>query len=128
MKKILFLLLVIGLGLTTTAHPATATNHENTEQEEQCISLQRIDQTPVIDNKTILVDLRGGGYKRIDIRNRCPGLKFEGRYTYSTSISKLCKQDSLTVLSSDGSPIGTCLIDKIVTIDEAEAKALLSKR
>ena len=128
MKNILFVLIVIGLGLTTTTQPATATNHENTEQEQQCISLQRIDQTPIIDNKTILVDLRGGGYKRIDIRNRCPGLKSEGRYTYSTSISKLCKQDALTVLSSDGSPIGTCLIEKIVSIEDAEAKALLDRR
>jgi hypothetical protein len=98
---------------------------ENVGDTQQCIHTQYIDQTPVIDNRTILVKMKGKRYKRIDLLNNCSGLKLQGGFGYSTSINQLCTSDPLTVLE----PIGaTCLIDKIVTIDEAEAKALMAKR
>ena len=93
---------------------------------QQCIRLQYIDQTPVIDNKTILVKMKGkGSYKRIDLVNNCTGLKIEGGFSHSSSINQLCTSDALRVLEPIGS---TCLIEKIVTIDEAEAKTLLAKK
>ncbi len=99
---------------------------EKVGDTQQCIRLQYIDQTPVIDNKTILVKMKGkGSYKRIDLINNCTGLKIEGGFSHSSSINQLCKSDALRVLDPIGS---TCLIDKIVTIDEAEAKTLLAKK
>jgi len=93
---------------------------------QQCIRLQAIDQTPVIDNKTILVEMKGnGGYKRIDLHHNRSGLKLQGGFSHATSINQLCTSDPLRVLEPVGS---TCMIDKIVTIDEAEAKALLAKK
>jgi hypothetical protein len=93
---------------------------------QQCVRLQFIDSTPVIDNKTILIKMKGkGDYKRIDLLNNCSGLKIEGGFSHSTSINQLCTSDPLRVLGPVGS---TCLIDKIVTIDEAEAKMLLAKK
>lgn len=98
---------------------------ENIGDTQQCIRLQYIDETPVIDNKTILVKMKSKGYKRIDLLNNCSGLRIQGGFGYSTSINQLCKSDALKVLE----PIGaTCMIDQIVTIDEAEAKALLARR
>ena len=93
---------------------------------QMCVRLQYIDQTPVIDNKTILVKMKGkGGYKRIDLINKCGGLKIQGGFSHSTSINQLCTSDLLRVLEPVGS---TCMIDKIVTIDKAEAKLLLAKK
>ena len=104
-----------------TGGPALAEDGE----EQQCIRLSAIDQTPVIDNQTILVEMKGnGGFKRIDLLNRCSGLKIEGGFGYSTSINRLCKQDRLTVLRA-GTP---CMIDKIVDITEEEAEALLDRK
>lgn len=98
----------------------------NVGETQQCIRLQSIDQTPVIDNKTILVKMKGkSGYKRIDLVNNCSGLKIEGGFSHSTSINQLCTSDPLRVIGPVGS---TCLIEKIVTIDEAEAKMLLAKK
>ncbi len=93
---------------------------------QQCIQLNYIDSTPVIDNRTILVKMKGGGgYKRIDLVNNCSGLKLEGGFSHSTSINQLCTSDPLKVLG----PVGSmCMIDKIVTIDEAEAKTLQAKK
>ncbi|MSO96640.1 MAG: hypothetical protein EXR11_00260 [Rhodospirillaceae bacterium] len=108
------------------AAAAVKAEGENVGDTQQCIRLQYIDSTPVIDNQTILVKMKGkGGYKRIDLLNKCSGLKIQGGFGHSTSINQLCKSDPLVVLEPVGS---TCLIDKIVTIDKAEAKALLAKK
>lgn len=109
----------IALSLAAAA-PASAETENTDEVTQQCIRLQDIKQTPVIDNKTILVEMRGKTYKRIDLRNRCSGLKIEGGFSHATSINKLCIQDTLRVLNSGG----FCMIDKIVDITEEEAKAL----
>ena len=66
-----------------------------------------------------------GGYKRIDLVNRCSGLKFQEGFSHATSTNDLCTTDPLRVLEPVGS---TCMIEKIVTIDEAEAKLLMAKR
>ncbi|MDE0800216.1 MAG: hypothetical protein OSB02_05695 [Rhodospirillaceae bacterium] len=100
--------------------PASAEPEDTDEVTQQCIRLQSIKQTPVIDNKTILVEMKGNTYKRIDLRNRCSGLKIEGGFSHATSINKLCIQDTLRVLRSGG----ICMIDKIVNITEEEAIAL----
>ena len=93
---------------------------------QSCIQLSRIDESPAVDSRTILIKMRGrhGGYKRIDLAGPCPGITFSG-YMHSTYIDRLCKFDTLRVLQ----PIGAvCLIDRIVTIDEAEAKALAARK
>ncbi|MCB2108335.1 MAG: hypothetical protein KDE14_11580 [Rhodobacteraceae bacterium] len=99
---------------------------ENIGDTQQCIALQYIDRTPVIDNQTILVEMKGnGGYKRIDLVNRCSGLRLQDGFAYATSINRLCTSDPLRVIE----PVGSiCMIKQIVTIDEAEAKTLLAKR
>ncbi|MBL8643792.1 MAG: hypothetical protein JNK21_07650 [Rhodospirillaceae bacterium] len=93
---------------------------------QQCLRLIEIDQTPVIDNKTILVKMKGkDNYRRIDLINKCSGLKLEGGFAHSTSTNQLCTSDPLRVIGPVGS---VCMIEKIVTIDEAEAKTLLAKK
>eukprot|EP01012_Entosiphon_sulcatum_P046887 TRINITY_DN63288_c0_g1_i1.p2 TRINITY_DN63288_c0_g1~~TRINITY_DN63288_c0_g1_i1.p2 ORF type:complete len:131 (+),score=28.00 TRINITY_DN63288_c0_g1_i1:21-413(+) len=98
---------------------------EKVGDTQRCIRLQYINQTPVIDDKTILVEMKGGGFKRIDLLNKCSGLKIQGGFSHSTSTNDLCVTDPLRVLEPIGS---TCLIDKIVTIDAAEAKELRKKK
>ena len=99
---------------------------EKVGDTQQCVPLMSIDQTPVIDDKTILIKMKGrGGYKRIDLINRCSGLKMQEGFAHATSTNDLCTTDPLRVLE----PVGaTCMIDKIVTIDEAEAKQLMARR
>ena len=70
--------LFLGLALAVSTGPALAESGD----EQQCIYLSYIDRTPVIDNKTILVEMKGnGGYKRIDLINRCSGLKLMGGFS-----------------------------------------------
>ncbi len=94
--------------------------------KQQCINLANIDHTYVVDDQTILVTMKGRHeFKRIDLLDRCVGLKIEGGFAYETSIQELCKQDPLRVIRGGGE---ICMIKQIVTIDPDEAKALREKR
>ncbi len=117
--------LLAAVAVAGFAHAAQAAKGDNIGDTQQCIRLQSIDETPVIDDKTILVRMKGGDFKRIDLVNKCSGLKMQGGFSHSTSTNDLCTTDPLRVLE----PIGaTCLIEKIVTIDAAEAKALRARK
>ena len=90
-----------------------------------CISVDQIDQTPVIDDRTILIQMRAHGhYKRIDLAQPCPDLQFHG-FVHSTPENHLCSSDPLRVIGPGGA---VCMIDRIVDIPADEAKALLSRK
>lgn len=119
-------LVVCGI-LSSGAFSAWAAQGDNVGETQMCVPLQQISDRRVIDDRTILLKMIvGPTYKRIDLARDCIGLKAEGGFVSATSISQLCRQDILRVTQE---PIGSqCIIDKIVTIDEAEAKALIHKR
>ncbi len=117
--------LLAAVALVGFAQTATAAQGDKVGETQQCIRLQYIDETPVIDDKTIAVRMKGGGFKRIDLLNKCSGLKLQGGFAHSTSTNDLCTTDPLRVLEPIGS---TCLIDKIVTIDKAEYTELRKRK
>lgn len=86
----------------------------------RCISLMQINASPIIDDHTILLKLNNGDYKRIDLRGTCKNISWDG-YVRSSPENNFCATDILHVL---GPTPSSCQIEKIVTIDEAEAKSL----
>jgi hypothetical protein len=68
-----------------------------------CIPLQRIQSTRVLDDQTILFELTGKETLVNRLPHRCPGLGFEKGFGYKTSISQLCSQDIIWVLTHMGS-------------------------
>jgi hypothetical protein len=94
---------------------------------QMCVQLRQIDDSRIIDDKTIVLRMLGRTpYVRIDLAHDCPGLVMADSFMSATSISQLCRQDIVRVVQE---PIGSqCIIDRIVAIDEAEAKALLASR
>lgn len=108
------------------AAPAFAVDGDSVGDTQMCIDSHHIRDAPVIDGKTILVKMRvpKDGYKRIDLIRNCAGLYDGSGFAYSSSLNKLCKQDGLIAIGSGGAH---CFIDKIVTIDEAEATELMKR-
>ena len=108
------------------ARSAAAAEGSAIGDTQMCIDSNAIRRTPVVDSRTIVVEMRGGahGYKRIDLKGICPGLDRQTGFSYESSINKLCVPDGLRVLDSGA----VCMIDKIVTIDEREAKELLARK
>lgn len=89
-----------------------------------CVRLSQIDQSPAVNDRTILLKMRDRSFKRIDLMGPCSGLVMNG-FVHKTSTDDLCKMDTLRV----NEPVGSvCLIDKIVDITAEEAKALQAKK
>ena len=89
-----------------------------------CVRTQDIEASPTIDDKTILLELRGHRYKRIDLATSCPELKFYG-FAYRSYDENLCTTNSLRVMQSGGTQ---CMIKDIVDITPEQAQALKKKK
>ncbi len=112
------------IAITALCGAAHAADNEPGDKQ-QCVRLQAVGQTPVIDDRTILIEMKGGReFKRIDLINTCPGLKIQGGFAFDTSTQNICTSNALTVLNRGA----TCIIKDIVTIDKAEATALKARR
>jgi len=123
-----FMALVIALSSTVGFVPqAYAAEDDDVGETQMCVQLRQIDASRIIDDKTIVLRMLGRTpYVRIDLAHDCPGLVMADNFMSATSISQLCKQDIVRVVQE---PIGSqCIIDRIVAIDEVEAKALLASR
>lgn len=68
----------------------------------RCVSLSQIRSTNVVDNSTIDFKMAGGKTYRNSLPYSCPGLKFEDRFSYRTSLSQLCNVDIVRVLHNYG--------------------------
>lgn len=99
----------------------------NVGDVQTCVPLGQIDDSRIIDDKTILLRMvLGSPYRRVDLAQGCAGLAMSESFSSATSISQLCQQDVLRVARD---PVGSqCIIDKIIIIDESEAKTLLARR
>jgi len=86
------------------AAPAPDAKKENKLPEGalRCVSLHQIRGTRVVDAQTILFEM--GGKKTLANRlpRKCPGLAFEKRFAYKTSLNQLCNTDVITVITSIG--------------------------
>jgi hypothetical protein len=71
---------------TMTGSPAVAAEAETVD----CIQLQSIDRTEVVDDQTILFHLRNRTVLQNKLPFRCFGLKFDDGFAYKTSTNQLC--------------------------------------
>ena len=97
---------------------------EKPARTQMCIQASRIDQSPAVDNRTIVLKMKDGSYKRMDLVNSCSDLLFGHGFSFETSIDELCTSTPLHINEIAGQ---TCMIKQIVDISKDEAKALLSK-
>jgi hypothetical protein len=110
--------------LAATTGPAAAA--EAVGSNQMCIMSNYIEETPVIDSRTILVRMNPGrGYKRIELATDCNTIADGKSLAFDTSVNRLCVQDTLNAHEDSGH---ACTISKIVTIDADEAQELLSRR
>jgi hypothetical protein len=92
--------------------------------DNTCLQLSQIGESPVIDDNTILLKLKNGEFRRVDMRGRCPSLRMSG-FAHKTPSDDFCTSTVLTVRSPGKA---SCTIERIAEIDRAEADALMAKR
>ncbi len=109
MRNYLLVAAGIFLPLTLGALSATAGDDENTKA---CIRPQNIKSTTVLDDKTILFEMRNGKIWQNEMKYACSGLKFHRRFTYEVHTGNLCSTDTITVIPTGGIAGPTCGLDK----------------
>jgi len=94
---------------------------------KNCISLNALRRTEVIDDKNILFYMRGKKIYHNALSNRCGGLAREDRFSYRSSAGKLCRMDLIRVLYNDVSGVregNACSLSAFRLIDNEEAEAI----
>ncbi len=92
-----------------------------------CIDLRSVRRTEVIDDRNVLFYMRGSTVYHNILPHQCGGLAREDRFSYTTSIGRLCSLDMIRVLYSD--PFGlregnACQLGKFHKITREDAKAM----
>ena len=101
-------LLIAALAIAAVAAPGAAKDRSQVPEAtpdgkpESCISLNRIRQSHVRNDRVIDFEMYGGKLYRNTLDYSCPSLGFEKRFAYRTSMSELCSVDIITVLQSPG--------------------------
>ena len=75
-------------------------------EPQQCIPIRAIRESRVRSDQVIDFVAAGRRVYRVALPQPCPGLGFEQRFTYATSLSQLCAQDIITVLYQTGGQRG----------------------
>ena len=134
LKSITTTLAILGLAITlpTAALADDAATPEASEGGSsgiKCIEIWRLKTSRVVDNETIILKLRGGPDYKMNLANRCPGLKMQGTWRHDVrGHTKLCSIDIIRVpVTTSGGLAGTswtsCIIKSFEEYDEAAEKA-----
>lgn len=75
---------------------------EKDESVRSCISVTRIRNTRVVDDRNVLFYLRGSQIYHNILPRQCHGLSREGRFSFHVPTGNLCQLDSIRVLYSAG--------------------------
>jgi hypothetical protein len=87
------------------AAPAAAASDESQKQAQKCVFIANIQQTRVVDDRTIDFVMNDGRMLRNNLPNACPGLKINRSFAYRTSQSQLCNVDIITVVVQGAGPV-----------------------
>lgn len=87
---------------------------------EDCIPITSIRSTRVRSDEVIDFYMAGRKVYRNQLPQRCSGLGFEQKFSYKTSLSKLCSTDIITVLNGPGISRGaSCGLGQFVPVTGA---------
>lgn len=73
---------------------------------QDCLTVTQYSSTRIRDDRTIdFIGTGGGRVWRVTLPNRCSGLKAADSFTFSTSLTQLCRQDIIYPLQRYGSAL-----------------------
>ncbi|MBY9063318.1 hypothetical protein K7957_10290 [Sphingomonas yunnanensis] len=75
-------------------------------EARNCVPITALRESLVRSDRVIDFHTTGDRYYRVTLPRACPGLGFERRFGYATSIGQLCAQDIITVLYASGGTRG----------------------
>lgn len=93
----------------------------------KCVSVNRIRQTEIIDERTVLFRMSGNRIYRNELAVSCPRLVQEKRFSYDVHVNRLCDTDYITVLEYWGTQLRegpSCGLGMFYPITAEEAELL----
>ncbi len=96
--KITWLALCLGLLVIPQSYAEEEDEYFDDIVPEDCIVSRSIKDTDIVDDKTILFNMRGGKIYRNNLDHKCRGLKREESFMYETKTGRLCDIDVIKVL------------------------------
>ncbi|MFT4613708.1 MAG: hypothetical protein ACI9NT_000849 [Bacteroidia bacterium] len=118
---------ILACAMLLLALPLSAEEAKDAAMEdERCISSTRIDNTEILDDRTIVFHMLGKGIYLNKLPHRCPSMRRHSTIAYKTQTSQLCRVDSITLLQTAGglSRGPTCGLGMFTPITKDELKAL----
>jgi hypothetical protein len=116
-------------GRAPAANAAAGAADDFDRTPTDCITPSNIRQTAIVDDSTILFYMRGGKkmvYRSV-LPRVCPNLAREDRFSYRTTMNRLCNSDLITVLEQNGVGLRegfTCRLGSFYPIPYEEAELL----
>ncbi len=96
---------------------------------ERCIRTSRIFESRVIDETTVILDMRGGPDLKMELAGKCHGLRDHRGFSYSSSIGRLCANGDVIRAIRDSRGLGsTCAISSFTPLTADESAALKASR
>jgi len=129
-RKIVIMCVTLSVALPAAAQDDEATSDDVGDLSQSCVSTRSIRRTEVLDDLNILFYMNGKVVLHNILPRQCNGLAREDRFSYKTSIGRLCNNDMIRVLHSDPfSPYGLregvgCRLGKFHKITREDAAAL----
>lgn len=128
-KQITFFLIVLAAAAflrPANAQDDDAADVEIGDESRNCIDLRSVRRTEVVDDRNILFHMRGSTVYHNILPRQCGGLAREDRFSYETTMGRLCSQDMIRVLYMD--PFGLrdgnhCQLGVFHKISREDAKA-----
>ncbi len=126
--------LALALALSAPAGAQQPDAGASTEEEPvydentvECVPLRSIRRTEVLDDRNVLFYMRGTTVYHNILSRACGGLAREDRFSYETSMGRLCRMDYISVLYNDGFGVragNRCSLGAFHKIDREDAEAL----
>ena len=117
-------LLMLGIAATAPAL-AQEDSGERDMDATHCLRIANIDNIRIINDRTLLFEMRTGPAYRNDLPRNCPGLDRNDTLMYRSSVGQLCNIDIITVLDDWGfgfSPGVSCGLGMFHPVDEQAAE------
>lgn len=93
-----------------------------TGEVQSCIRGDRIRETKIIDNSTILFRMRTGEYYVNKLPRRCGSLKIAGGFAFDTrGNNQLCNSNTIDVIDSSGATGAFCGLGSFEEYEKKEA-------
>ncbi len=129
-KHISIFIFVTAIVAASIVVPSAVAQEEIAEPGDgmrDCISLRSVRRTEVIDDLNILFHMRGRTVYHNILPRACSSLARQDRFSYTTTIGQLCRQDLIRVLYNDTFGLregNACQLGAFHKITKEDAKAL----